>query len=191
MPEPSPQALAFYVNGVRRAHPPAAGPQPALINTRPFLEEQVRRRDFHLIGRFPAGLVAIGDAVASFNPVYGQGMTSAALHASALSELLRSGPDLSAPATAYFDRVRVVVDAAWEMSTFADLALPHVDGPYPKGYRVKNAIGNMIYDAAADDRVINDRLGLVTTMLAHPSAPAEPRVVLRALRLRVLSRRTA
>ena len=150
-----------------------------------------RRRDFDRLDRLPAGIIAAGDAVASFNPVYGQGMTSAALHASALSEHLRSAPDLNAPATAYFDRVRVVVDAAWEMSTFADLALPHVEGPYPKGYRLKSWIGDMIYEAAGTDQVVNDRLGLVTTMLAHPSALATPSVVLRALgtRLRGLARR--
>lgn len=91
-----------------------------------------RRRDFHEVDRLPAGLVAAGDAVASFNPIYGQGMTSATLHASCLSAYLRSDPALhDEPARAYFERVRVIVDAAWQISTFADLDLPHVDGPYP------------------------------------------------------------
>jgi len=38
----------------------------------------------------PARLVSVGDAVASFNPIYGQGLSSAALHASCLAEYLES-----------------------------------------------------------------------------------------------------
>jgi hypothetical protein len=82
----------------------------------------------------------------------------------------------------------VIVDAAWQVSTVADLALPHVDGPYPRGYKLTEWIGNLIYDAAAVDQTVNDRLGLVTTMLVHPSALASPAVILRALRHRVLIR---
>jgi 2-polyprenyl-6-methoxyphenol hydroxylase-like FAD-dependent oxidoreductase len=140
-----------------------------------------RRRDFHELDRLPAGLVAAGDAVASFNPVYGQGMTSAALHASALSAYLLGNPRLDEPARDYFAKVRVVVDAAWQVSTTADLALPHVDGPYPRGYQLISGIGNLIFAMAAADRELNRRMSMVTTMLAHPSSLARPDVVLRAL----------
>jgi 2-polyprenyl-6-methoxyphenol hydroxylase-like FAD-dependent oxidoreductase len=139
-----------------------------------------RRRDFHALDRLPAGLVAVGDAVASFNPVYGQGMTSASMHASALSAYLRGEPSLDRPATDYFAAVRVVVDAAWQTSTTADLALPHVDGPYPPGYRLVAGIANLIFMASADDRALNERLSMVTTMLAHPHSLARPGVLLRA-----------
>ena len=140
-----------------------------------------RRRDFHKLTRLPARLVAAGDAVASFNPVYGQGMTSAMLHASALSEYLRGDPDLSRPARSYFADVKVVVDAAWQVSTMADLALPHVDGPYPRGYKAIQWVSGLVFRASMRDGSVSHRLNQVTTMLAHPSALAEPRFLLRAL----------
>ncbi|MHA6758486.1 FAD-dependent oxidoreductase [Streptacidiphilus sp. PAMC 29251] len=141
-----------------------------------------RRRDFHELGRFPAGLVAAGDAVASFNPVYGQGMTSATLHASCLSAYLHAeGTSLSEPAMAYFALVKVVVDAAWQVSTFADLELPHVDGPYPRGYRLTKRVAGLLFELSVTDTVISERLARVTTMLAHPSSLGSPGLLARAL----------
>lgn len=145
-----------------------------------------RRRDYHELDRLPAGLLAAGDAVASFNPVYGQGMTSATLHASCLSLYLRSNPELDQPARAYFERVRVIVDAAWQISTFTDLALPHVDGPYPKGYRLIKWLSNLVFTASMTDATVNERLLEVTTMLAHPNKLMRPSTILRALYVRLL-----
>lgn len=145
-----------------------------------------RRRDYDQLERFPAGLIVAGDAVASFNPIYGQGMTSATLHASCLSAYLRSDPPLDQPAREYFDQVRVVVDAAWQVSTFADLELPHVDGPYPRGYRLTKWISGMVFTAAGLDSRLNNQFTRVTTMLDHPSALARPQTLLRALRHSVL-----
>jgi 2-polyprenyl-6-methoxyphenol hydroxylase-like FAD-dependent oxidoreductase len=142
-----------------------------------------RRRDFHELDRFPAGLIAAGDAIASFNPVYGQGMTSATLHASCLSQYLRSQPSLREPAMAYFGLARVVVDVAWQVSTFADLELPHVDGPYPRGYRVIRWFSGQLFNAAMTDAVTNERLARVTTMLAHPNSLAKLGTLFRALSL--------
>ncbi|MFC5285816.1 FAD-dependent oxidoreductase [Actinokineospora guangxiensis] len=140
-----------------------------------------RRRDFHAVTRFPAGLVAVGDAVASFNPVYGQGMTSAALHASCLSHYLMSSPDHNHPATEYFQLTRVVVDAAWQLSTFADLELPHVNGPYPPAYRMIRWLSGKIFQASLTDPSVNQRLARTTTMLAHPNTLATPTTLARAL----------
>jgi hypothetical protein len=115
-------------------------------------------------------------------------MAAASLHASALSAYLRGDPRLDEPATDYFTAIRVVIDAAWQISTTADLALPHIDGPYPPGYRLLAGIANLIFMTSADDRELNRRLSMVTTMLAHPNSLAQPGVLLRAARARMRRR---
>lgn len=147
-----------------------------------------RRRDFHELERLPAGLVVAGDAVASFNPVYGQGMTSATLHASGLSSYLRTNPDLQLPAREYFEKVRIVADAAWQVSTTADLGLPHVDGPYPPGYGFISWFGNRLLAATFSDPVLNQRLSAVTGMVAHPSSLVRPSTMVRTIRASLFSR---
>lgn len=153
-----------------------------LGEVRSFRHADSLRRDFHALTRMPARLAAMGDAVASTNPVYGQGMASAALQASCLSEYLRSDPDLSRSAREFFALQKVVVDAAWGIATGADLALPHVDGPYPRGYRLRRWINNQIRAASFLDPEIGRRLEEVTWMLKHPSSLAAPGTLIRAIR---------
>ncbi|MEU0879108.1 hypothetical protein ABZ345_10960 [Lentzea sp. NPDC005914] len=66
---------------------------------------------------WPAGLIAVGDAVATLNPLYGQGMTVAALEA----ELLRNHTDFSAEGVKAFQAALAkVVAGPFGMSARAD-----------------------------------------------------------------------
>ncbi|GAA2216590.1 FAD-dependent oxidoreductase [Micromonospora olivasterospora] len=174
-----------FVRRLREQFPPEFGEvagNEMLGDVRTYRHADSRRRDYHALRRFPAGLVSVGDAVASFNPVYGQGMTAAALHAACLSAYLRSGPDLRAPARGFFGLQKVVVDAAWSMSTSADLALPHVAGPYPRGYRLSGWVSRQIVTATITDVAVARRFNAVVSMREHPRSLATPGVLLGALR---------
>jgi hypothetical protein len=153
-----------------------------LGEVRSFRHADSLRRDFHALTRMPARLAAMGDAVASTNPVHAQGVASTALQASCLSEYLRSDPDLSRPAREFFALQKVVVDAAWGLATGADLALPHVDGPCPRGYRLLRWIYNQVRAASFLDPEVGRRLEEVTWMLKHPSSLAAPGTLTRAIR---------
>jgi len=147
-----------------------------------------RRRDWSRAARLPARLLAVGDAVASFNPVYGQGMSAAALHASCLSLLLHSGADLDAPPREFFALQRVVVDAAWSISTGADRARPSIDQPAHGVERLAAGLLDLVVDATVVDPVVARAFDDVTQMLQHPARLLTPTVIGRSLRARRLPR---
>jgi 2-polyprenyl-6-methoxyphenol hydroxylase-like FAD-dependent oxidoreductase len=151
------------------------------VSTFHFRESQ--RRRFGDMSRFPGGLAVVGDAMASVNPVYGQGLTLAALQASALAAYLRSGASPQDPAWGYFRRAAGFVDAAWEVSTTADLAQPHVTGPYPAAYPVMRWIGDKIVLASLHDAEVNRVFMDVVHMRQHPRVLTRPRVLLQTARV--------
>ncbi|MEU8761457.1 hypothetical protein [Streptomyces sp. NPDC048659] len=150
-----------------------------------------RRRDYLRLPRFPGGLVVVGDALASVNPVYGQGLTLAALQADSLAAHLRSGAAWHEPARGYFRRATAFVDAAWQLSTTADLAQPHVEGPYPRGYRLLRWAGDRITEASVLDPVVNTTYLNVINMVEPPRALTRPATLLRTARVLARAKRTA
>ncbi|MDQ6725871.1 MAG: FAD-dependent monooxygenase [Actinomycetota bacterium] len=138
------------------------------------------RRDFHRCRRLPGGLVAAGDSVASFNPIYGQGMTSAALHSATLGDYLASGASPHEPAERYFRRLRPVVNSVWSLATSADFRLPHVTGDRPLGVSAAHRINDLYTKATLRDADLHGLFLRVLNMQERPEVMARPDNLLRA-----------
>ncbi|MFD0692228.1 FAD-dependent oxidoreductase [Actinomadura fibrosa] len=138
------------------------------------------RRRYERLERFPAGLLVVGDAVCSFNPVYGQGMTVAALEALALRGHLRSGA-IPEPRR-FFRDISVIIDVAWDISAGGDLAFPGVDGRRTLRTRVGNAYIARLHAAAARDPELTRAFMRVAGLVDPPRALTRPGVLLRVLR---------
>ena len=141
-----------------------------------------RRRRYERLARFPRGLVALGDAISSFNPVYGQGMSVAALQAVALQQTLASGEDRLSQR--YFKASSRIVDIAWDLAIGSDLSLPEVAGERPILVRLSNAWAERILTAAEHDPHVAEVFGSVTDLLAPPTVLMHPRFVWRVARSR-------
>ena len=89
-----------------------------------------RLRDFKGLTRRPERFLALGDSVCAFNPVYGQGMTLAALSSAELDRALRqhAGRDLDGFARRFQTRLARVISGPWTMATGEDLRWPATRG---------------------------------------------------------------
>ncbi|MBW4700539.1 NAD(P)/FAD-dependent oxidoreductase [Micromonospora sp. RL09-050-HVF-A] len=137
------------------------------------------RREFDRLDRFPSGLVAIGDAVASFNPTYGQGISVAASQAVALDEWLAEPGAVDGPAYAYFRRVRAVVDDAWDFSAAQDRYLPHVTAARPFGWRLRRGLAEAVQHATVTDEVVHRAFLEVVNLTTGPARLRRPDILWR------------
>ena len=141
-----------------------------------------RLRHYDRLGRFPDGVVAVGDAVCAFNPVYAQGMTAAALGAEVLDRWLREGSSHRGPGRGrvFQRRLARATAAAWQLSAGADYRFRTMEGP-PQG-RVARLTGCYIAGvmrAATRRPWVRRRLEEVLHLLRPPSALFGPGVLAR------------
>jgi hypothetical protein len=140
--------------------------------------ESVRRR-YERMTRLPDGFVPFGDSLCSFNPVYGQGITVAALQALVLKRHVeRLGPPPTRRILRDFARV---VDAPWKMARGADLALPAVPGRRSWSQRLLGGYIARLHAAAAHDARLGIAFLRASGMIDHPAALMRPRVALQVL----------
>jgi 2-polyprenyl-6-methoxyphenol hydroxylase-like FAD-dependent oxidoreductase len=126
----------------------------------------------------PERFTVIGDAVCSFNPVYGQGMSSAALQAEALAEALDGGlSGLPARAAKKFARV---VSTPWTLATGSDRRHPSQPAkPLPE--RLLDRYLDRLLTVAPHDRVVAVAFNRVLNLLAAPPSLLAPRVAAKVL----------
>ena len=160
-----------------------------LFDQHPLASEEVhhypfpsnRRYRYWDLGRFPGGLVVLGDAIASYNPVYGQGISVAALEALVLHHALAEGGLVDLPRR-FFEAVRPVVDGAWRVSAGSDFQFPETTGPRPRGVGVLQPYLSRLTRKARTDGRLRDALFRVFTMERPPRSLLRPGVAGRVLR---------
>ncbi|QCI92377.1 monooxygenase [Novosphingobium sp. EMRT-2] len=132
-----------------------------------------RRRDFALMREFPTGYLPFADAICSFNPVYGQGMSVAAEQSLLLDTVLADGDDHSL-AQRFFEAAETIISTAWSMSTGNDLRHPKVDAPRSIVARAINRYMTLAHRAAAADGQVSRTFLEVANLMAPPSRLFSP-----------------
>jgi hypothetical protein len=138
-----------------------------------------QRRVYEGMKRFPGGYLVTGDAVCSFNPIYGQGMSVAATEAKALDECLTAG--LDGLAARFYARARKIIDIPWLIATGEDLRFPQVEGKRPPGTGVVNRYLERVHATASDDPTVCRKFFDVLNLLAPPASLMSPSVAWRVL----------
>jgi len=138
------------------------------------------RRRYERLTDFPQRLLVLGDAVCAFDPVYGQGMTVAALEAVGLRRLLHR--DGVPEARRYFREIARIVDSPWTIAVGGDLAFPQVIGHRTAKVRMVNAYLARLHAAAAVDPALAVAFVRVAGLIDRPESLLRPDRVARVLR---------
>jgi 2-polyprenyl-6-methoxyphenol hydroxylase-like FAD-dependent oxidoreductase len=137
------------------------------------------RRHYERLARFPKGYLVIGDALCSFNPAFGQGMTVAALEAEALEASLAGG--LEGLWRRFIKRVTKIVDIPWTLAASADLAYPETQGKRGPEVKIINAYIGRLLEAAWSDPKLVVAFHQVSNLVKPPSSLFAPGIVWRVL----------
>ena len=138
-----------------------------------------RQRHFERLKRFPLGYLVLGDAVCSFNPIYGQGMSVSLCEAKALDDCLAQGNDELAQR--FFAKISPIIASPWAIATGEDFRFPQVAGRRPPGHALISSYMARAHRAANRDPVVLKRFFEVASLLAPPTAMMSPSIAWRVL----------
>jgi 2-polyprenyl-6-methoxyphenol hydroxylase-like FAD-dependent oxidoreductase len=138
-----------------------------------------QRRHYERMRDFPSGYLVLGDAICSFNPIYGQGMSVAAMEAKALDICLKKG--MKRLSRRFFRQASRIIDTPWTIVTGEDFRFPQVDSPRPMGFRIVNRYLDRVHAVASFDPVVCKRFFMVANLLARPASLMTPGIIWRVL----------
>jgi 2-polyprenyl-6-methoxyphenol hydroxylase-like FAD-dependent oxidoreductase len=150
-------------------------------------------RHFERLDGFPRGLLPIGDAICRFNPVYGQGMSVAALEAGLLQRLLdrsgNGGDPIAALAPAFFADMQALIETPWSVAML-DFAFPDTRGRRPADFEMTLKFGIALTQLAAEDPAVH-KLTLEVQHLLKPRSVYRDPVLLQRVLARMAEARPA
>ncbi len=145
------------------------------------------RRRYEQMHGFPDGYLVLGDALCSFNPIYGQGMSAAALEVQALRRWLekrrKSGRGVSETGTGRTlqRKVAAAIFVPWLLAAVEDLRFPEVVGKRPFGLSIVQWYISHVLQLSATNPKILRRFMLVMNLLAGPGVLLVPQVLFAVL----------
>lgn len=140
------------------------------------------RRRYEKLTRVPAGYLVMGDAVCSFNPFYGQGMSVAALESLALDRTLSRRPPLDRIWSPFMKAAARIVETPWTIVAGSDFAFPGVKGVKPAGTDFVNWYLDRVHRVASTDRALCRTFFDVANLLAPSTTLFRPSVVARVVK---------
>jgi flavin-dependent dehydrogenase len=128
-----------------------------------------RFRHYERHDALPLGLLPLGDALCSFNPTYGQGMSSAAFQAKALAESFagRSGGDaLREASQRHLAGAAEIARNPWRQANYNDFLYPTTQGDRAMFSAEEMQYRTALQIAALRDPLVRERLNEVGQLLA-------------------------
>ena len=141
------------------------------------------RRRYDRLTRFPNNFLVMGDAVCSFNPLYGQGMSVATLEALALDECMSTMSSPDRVWRPFFKAAAKVIETPWTIAAGSDFAFTGVTGPRPAGTSAVNWYLSRVHKAASVDRHVCRSFFDVANLLRPATTLFAPSVVARVARV--------
>jgi 2-polyprenyl-6-methoxyphenol hydroxylase-like FAD-dependent oxidoreductase len=140
------------------------------------------RRHFERLESFPAGLLAIGDALCRFNPVFGQGMSVAAQEAVILERLLAEDVPMERLARDFFAAIQDTIATPWGVAV-SDFVYPATRGVRPADLAQRLQYGMALTRLAAQDPEVHRLTAEVSQLLKPQAALREPALAARVMSL--------
>lgn len=143
-------------------------------------------RHYERLSRFPEGLAILGDSLCSFNPIYGQGMTTAGLVVLALDGCLReqrrshNGSMLGLSRRFQAQAARIT-EVPWMMAATEDFRYPEVEGKRPLGQAIMEWYLGRVHQVVERDTTVALCFLQVMHMLVSPTALLAPTMMARVL----------
>jgi len=146
------------------------------------------RHHYEDLKRFPKSLIVLGDALCSFNPIYGQGMTTSALAASLLEDCLKQYQDgavsLDEMANNFRKMSHRAVNAAWMIAASEDFRYS-ASGDKSLKAKLLNRYFRKIHELGSADPEVHRRFLQVMTMIKPASTIFQPRFLWHVLSSKV------
>ncbi|MBV1876502.1 MAG: hypothetical protein KUG79_02555 [Pseudomonadales bacterium] len=155
-----------------------------------FIIAQSYWRHYEQMATFPSNIIPIGDAVAGFNPVFGQGMSAAAVDAHELKKCLHqratSSDNLAGLHHDYFNAIQDTVSAAWNGTAIYDMMYDSTQGTRPDDFPQRKAAFLAMQELADADPAIRLKRLLIGNML-EPGSSLYTEEVLEQLQTKMAS----